>query len=153
MADAETGGWEPSGEYRDVLLGADGRVVWETAWERNLIVNSFRRLLAALVKGDAQGVPIAFWAVGTGNPSWDAGTVPTDAARRARAGLFTETGRKAVPPGQITFVGGTFTNRLEITQSFTTADIPSGAGNPADLQLREFGLFAGGPRWPARASC
>lgn len=133
----------PKGEYRDILIGSQGDVLWETPWQRNLIVDGLRKLLAALIKGDPQGNPVAFWAVGTGQDVWDAGTVPPDAARRTRTQLYNETGRKSIPPGQITFLGGSFTNRLEITMEFTTADIPPGAGNQ-NWRLREFGLFADG---------
>jgi hypothetical protein len=125
------------GEHRDVLLDADGNVVWATPWEHNVVVDSARSLIAALLKGDAQGAPIARWAVGAGDPVWDTSGPPPDSIRRTRTQLFTETGRKAVAAGQITFLGGTFTNRLEITSSFTTADVPAGP-------LREFGLVAGG---------
>lgn len=131
----------PAGEFRDILFDPDGKLVWETPWQHNLIVDALRRLLAALVKGDALGEPLSFWAVGTGEEVWDDGTLPPEAARRTRTTLFNETGRKAIPAGQITFMGGPFTNRLEITMEFTTADIPGGA---TDWRLREFGLFAGG---------
>jgi hypothetical protein len=131
----------PAGEFEDLLLDPRGRVVWERPWQHNLIVDSMRKMLAALVKGDAQGQPIAFWAVGTGDPAWDGGTVPSDATLRGRAALFTETARKPVPAGQVKFLGGSFTNQLEISLDWTSADIP---GGPATWQLREFGLFAGG---------
>jgi hypothetical protein len=125
------------GEHRDVLLDPEGRVLLETAWEPNVIVDSARSLIAALVKGDSQGAPIARWAVGAGEAVWDSSAPPPDTIRRARTQLFQETGRKAIAAGQITFLGGAFTNRLEITSTFTTADVPAGP-------LREFGLFAGG---------
>jgi hypothetical protein len=125
------------GEHRDVLLDADGAVVWARSWAANVIVDSARNLLAALLKGDPQGAAIARWAVGAGDAVWDASAPPPDAIRRTRTQLFQETGRKAIAAGQITFLGGAFTNRLEIASTFTTADVPAGP-------LREFGLFAGG---------
>jgi hypothetical protein len=125
------------GDHRDILFDADGAIVWVRPWAANVIVDSARSLLAALVKGDAQGAAIARWAVGAGDPVWDSSAPPPDAIRRTRTQLFQETGRKAIAAGQITFLGGTFTNRLEIVSSFTTADVPGGP-------LREFGLFAGG---------
>ena len=128
----------PAGEYRDVLIGPGGRVQWETPWQRNLIVNNLRKLLAALVKGDPQGHAASYWAVGAGQAAWDAGPVPSEQDRRQLVQLYAETGRKAIGPGQIKFLGGAFTNQLEITAEFTSADI---AG---DMSLREFGLFAGG---------
>ncbi|QQM44572.1 hypothetical protein [Streptomyces liliifuscus] len=131
----------PSGRYRDVLVDASGRQVWCRDWRQNLILDGLRRLLAALMKGDPQGARLTHWAVGTGDPSWDAGAVPPEAARRTRSQLYTETARQSLTAGQITFVGGAFTNRLEITAQFTTADIP---GGPATWSLREFGVFGGG---------
>jgi hypothetical protein len=133
----------PEGEYRDVLIGPHGKLLWEMPWQRNLIVEGLRRLLAALIKGDPQGNPVAFFAVGTGQEVWDDGTLPSKATQRTRTQLYNEAGRKAIPPGQITFLGGSFTNRLEINMEFITADIPPGTGNQ-NRRLREFGLFAAG---------
>jgi hypothetical protein len=141
MAHTSEAAGRPSGRHRDVLVGPDGRVLWEWTWASNVIVDSLGRLLAALVKGDPQGVRIAWWAVGAGEAQWDAGTPPDDAARRGRTRLYAETGRGAIAPGQIAFLGGAFTNRLEIVSSFTTAEVPAGP-------LREFGLFAGGTAAP-----
>jgi hypothetical protein len=127
-----------SGEHRDVLRGPDGRVVWVREWEHNVIVTSLRSLLAALVKGDPQGHAVGWWAVGAGGVSWDAPPgPPADSTRQTFTHLVSEVGRKAIPGGAIAFLGGAFTNKLEIISSFTTADVPAGP-------LREFGLFAGG---------
>jgi hypothetical protein len=133
----------PRGACQDVLLGPEGEVIWRDPWRRNLIVDGLRRLLAALTMGDPQGVPLAFWAVGTGEEIWDDGTLPSEAARRTRTELYNETARKAIPPDQITFLDGTFTNRLEISMEFVATDIPAGPGNQ-NWRLRELGLFAGG---------
>jgi hypothetical protein len=133
----------PKGEFYDRLVSLEGSVIWEGPWQSNLIVNSLRRLLAALVKGDPQGQHVMYWAVGTGEAAWDSGTLPSEAARRSLEQIYNETARKAIPPNQITFLGGSFTNQLEIRLDFTTGDIPPGPGNQ-NWQLREFGLFAGG---------
>ena len=93
-----------------------------------------RGLLAALVKGDE---PVTY---GRQQP-----VVGRRHALRRRAalapGLYRETGRKAIPSGGIVFVGGTFTNQIEISVEFTTDDV---LGGGADWQLREFAVFAGG---------
>ena len=103
-----------------------------------MIATSLRALLAALVKGDPQGHAIGWWAVGAGAASWDAPPgAPPDATRQGYTQLVAEVGRKTIPGGAMAFLGGPFTNRLEIISSFTTADVPAGP-------LREFGLFAGG---------
>jgi hypothetical protein len=130
-----------AGRYRDRLLDDHGRPVWARPWQANLIVDEMRRALAALVKGDALGAPLRYWAVGAGDPAWDGGALPSEAARRTRTQLFAEVARKPVPAGQITFLGGAFTNQLEITIQFVATDIP---GGPATWSLREFGVLAGG---------
>jgi len=133
----------PRGECLDILIGPQGYRLWESPWRHNLIAEELRRVLAALLRGDPQGAPLAFWAVGTGEEAWDDGTLPSEEAHRTRTQLFNETGCKAIPSGQMTFLGGDFTNRLEISLEFTTADIPPGPDSQ-NWRLREFGLFAGG---------
>ena len=125
------------GRHRDVLLGPDGRELWRTPWRSNVLADALRNILAALVKGDAQGHAITWWCVGRGAAAWDVGGPPDDATRRTRTTLYQEAARKPVTAGQMAFIGGTFTNRIEIVSSFTTADVPAGI-------LREFGLVAGG---------
>jgi hypothetical protein len=127
----------PKGEFCDRLVSLEGSVIWECPWQPNVIVNSLRRLLAALIKGDPQGQHLMYWGVGTGEVVWDSGTLPSEATRRSLEKLYNETARKLIPPDQITFLGGSFTNQLEIRLDFTTSTIPPGP-------LREFGLFAGG---------
>jgi hypothetical protein len=133
----------PQGEFCDRLISLEGDIIWERPWQPNLIVNGLRRLLAALIKGDPQGQQLMYWAVGTGEEAWDGGTLPPEATRRSLEQIYNETARKAIPPAQITFLGGSFTNQLEIRLDFTTSDIPPGPGNQ-NWRLREFGLFAGG---------
>ncbi|PSR18694.1 hypothetical protein C8255_06115 [filamentous cyanobacterium CCP3] len=129
----------PKGEHRDILLGPNGEVIWERPWQSNLIVDGLRSLLAGLLKGDAAVSRLNFWAVGTGEREWDEGDLPNDDDRRMRIELFNEVGRKRLDDGQITFVGGTITNQLEITTDFVVDDLAAGLEN---RQLREFGLFA-----------
>lgn len=130
----------PVGEYQDRLLGPDGELIWTTPWQRNLIVAGLPKLLAALLKGDAQGTPLSHWAVGSGEESWDSGPLPDDSERGQWSSLKAEVGRKDLT-GQITFLDGNFTNKLEISIEFTINDIGQGTQK---CQLREFGLFAEG---------
>jgi hypothetical protein len=128
----------PRGEVRDVLIGPDGGVVWVREWQSNLIVNGLRSLIAGLLKGDTQqAAPLAFWAVGSGDPNWDFGVLPDNTTRQSYIHLFNETGRKAISAANMTFVGGSFTNQLQISETFDTTNT-GGA-----VVLREFGLFAG----------
>ena len=142
MIEEVFGNRPPSGEYRDVLLGPRGLIIWEHPWRSNLIVAGLSGLLAEMFKGDREGVRIAWWAVGTGDQVWDNGTVPEESARRSWAALQNEAGRRAIPADDIRYVEGAL-NRLEIEVAFTTEDIPPGEGNE-NRQLREFGLFVGG---------
>jgi hypothetical protein len=127
----------PSGEYRDVLVGRDGKVIWECPWQSNLIVDGMSRLLAALVKGDSQGRPVNWWAVGTGMESWDRSAPDSDPAWTRLQNETTR--RELIPDKNIRFLGGIghgVTNRLEISMTFFAAN--------SIMPLREFGLFAGG---------
>jgi hypothetical protein len=126
----------PKGEFSDRLITQAGTLIWERPWQPNLIVNNLRRLLAALIKGDPQGQKVMYWAVGAGELAWDEGNLPSEPVRRSLEQLYKETARKLIPNDQITFLGGAFTNQLEIRLDFTTEDVPLGP-------LREFGLFAG----------
>ena len=130
----------PVGEYQDWLLDPDGEVIWTTPWQRNLIVAGLPKLLAALLKGDAQGKPLSYWAVGNGEESWDSGALPDDSARERWEFLKAEVARKDIS-GQIKFLGGNFTNQLEISITFTANDV---GPDKQKWRLREFGLFAGG---------
>jgi hypothetical protein len=51
----------PRGECLDIPIGPQGDRLWESPWRHNLIAEGLRRMLAALVKGDPQGAPLAFW--------------------------------------------------------------------------------------------
>ncbi len=129
----------PRGEYRDVLRDSRGELIWSREFQPNLIVDGLRNLLAGLLKGDLQAAPLTHWAVGVGDSSWDAGGAPSESSRRTIAKLYREAGRKPIPPGNIKFLGGAFTNQIEINQEFTAGDLSAPL-----FQLREFGLFAGG---------
>ncbi len=69
------------GIYRDVLKSKDGRVLYDSGWNSNTIVDNCRVLLAAFICNDtaeeainAQG--IIHLAVGQGDPNWDGGSIP-----------------------------------------------------------------------------
>lgn len=137
----------PQGEFQDILLNANGDVIWKTPWQSNLIVDGLRTVLAALIKGE--GNPLKYWAVGTGQETWDnqppGGSL--DAERRQRTQLYCETKRKEIPREQITFIGGTSSsqsNQLQIRVDFLAEDIPA----ISDRRLREFGLISGGTADP-----
>jgi hypothetical protein len=130
------------GEFQDILLDSNGVIVWERPWQHNLIVSGMSRLLAALIKGDKQGKPLNFWAVGVGGSGMAGSTL---SEKRELTTLINEIARK--PIEYITFLDEynktttALSNRLEIKVYFTIEQI---AGKEETRMLREFGLFAGG---------
>lgn len=62
------------GIYRDCLYGTDGRLLYDSGWRDNKIVNSCHVLLAHLMKGGGNGITsgIAYLQVGSGEQGWDA---------------------------------------------------------------------------------
>jgi hypothetical protein len=132
--------YSPQGKFQDALIDIRGDVIWQTPWQSNLIVEGLRRVLAALMKGEGQG--LTFWAVGTGQDSWD-NTKPSDEERRQITQLYNETKRKPIPPEQMIFMGNndsSLSNELQIRMNFLAEDIPV----IGDRRLREFGLISGG---------
>jgi hypothetical protein len=65
-----------SGSYRDVLYDEAGRITWDSGWQKNLIVDTCRSLLAALVKGEAGTLGLQGIWFGMGNPQWDVTGIP-----------------------------------------------------------------------------
>jgi hypothetical protein len=132
----------PAGEYRDVLRDRQGKIFWQREWQPNVVVNGLSNLLAALVMGDSRGQRLMYWAVGSGEDSWDEEPWPSDEDRRSRVALYNETGRQEILPAQMTFIdaGGNpqtaIGNRLQIAAEFAVPPFPAGP-------LREFGLFSG----------
>jgi hypothetical protein len=139
----------PQGEYRDILVGPQGDIVWERPWQHNLIVEGMSRLLAALLKGDRRSASLTHWAVGAGMTEWDRGSQPTDNDLRKRTKLYQETARIPIASGRgIDFLSngtptGKMTDKLAITINLTADQLPDDR-----QQLREFGLFAGGKNTP-----
>lgn len=130
-------GSETKGEFRDTIYYADGSVE-VTEWNRNLIVTGINNLIAALFKGQSGYSGIGYWAIGSGQASWDTSLQnPTASGTK----LVTEFARKAIPASAITFltssdtVSSTVTNRLQITLTFEESE--------ANGSWREFGIFGG----------
>lgn len=129
----------PRGEHRDVCFGPDGRVIWETPWQHNVITNALRPLVAALVKGDPMPT-LSHWAVGTGLEAWDRREdVPSIGDRQSRTELYSEVARKPIQDNVA--IRAESSNELEINITFNLNDFPD---STQSYQLREFGIFAGG---------
>jgi len=132
------------GRYRDTLFGPDGRVLFESGWRSNMIVDRCRILLAAFVKADPCNGVLRL-AVGRGRDDWDKSGAP--APTSATTGLENRYD-PPIPASQLQFVylndkdeeDAGPTPRLQITATLDInypAPIPPSNAYP----LREFGLF------------
>lgn len=131
------------GIYRDVLIGPDGKPLFDSGWQSNMIVLSCRVLLAGFMKNEATAKGIQSLRVGQGDPAWDKLAQPpkpdpntltklTDAPGFTVPNLTLE----YLDPATDTVIGNQ-SSRLQITATM-------GPGQPAapdPFPLREFGLF------------
>ncbi len=137
------------GIYRDRLIGADGRIVFDSGWRSNTIVDRGRMLLAAFMKGDgANG--IQYLAVGSGDPNWDNNGAPAPDTATTDGLVARYTGDPIPPEGTFEMVyldenedpvtDGSVTTRLQITATLTSG-YPAPGSDADTFPLREFGLF------------
>ena len=104
----------------------------------NIVVNSFVKLVMALCKGQSGYGGIKYWAVGSGETSWDT-TLPNPEVNATR--LTTEVGRVAIAESDISFLNSdmsessTPTNIIRIKHVF--------GANDCNGKWREFGIFGG----------
>jgi hypothetical protein len=133
------------GVYRDRLFGAGGRLVRDSGWQNNTILNGCRLLLAGFMMNEtASG--IAALAVGQGNPSWDDEGVPA-ASPAATTGLV----NRFNPPIPFADLDVVYLDandqvvagpgmRLQITATLVPG-YPTPVAPATSYPLREFGLF------------
>src|SRR4051812_25613282 len=69
------------GQYRDVLRGAQGQIIWDRGWSKNVIVDDCRRLLAELIRGTPGALGIQGLQVGAGLAAWDVNMPPPTPAQ------------------------------------------------------------------------
>lgn len=125
-----------TGYIKDVIKYTDGRE--EVREGHNLVVTSFLNLVQALLKNETGYSGIQYWAVGSGDESWDS-SLPQPTSTEVK--LVSEIGRVAISPTEITFrtpeyeESGTPTNIIQITHTFGTDD--------CNGIWREFGIFGG----------
>ena len=126
-----------TGHIVDRIFDKDGNLV-DVIEGHNLVVNSFLKLVMALVKGESGYGRISYWAVGSGNSSWDSNT-PDPEINATR--LTAEIGRVAIAPSEIKFLtaehneSSSPTNIIQIKHMFGPSD--------CNGKWREFGLFGG----------
>lgn len=113
-------------------------VLVETIEGHNLVVNSFLKLVMCMLKNDENTAGIQYWAVGSGEASWDN---ERPDPRLEEEQLTNEIGRKAISNTNITFLDGEFnevstpTNILQVKHTF--------GANDCNGVWREFGIFGG----------
>jgi hypothetical protein len=132
------------GMYRDILTAGDGRVLYDSGWASNTIVDRCRILLAGFMKNESSS-GIQFLAVGQGSVDWDADGLPTPdttstdlvtrynptiPVNRLSLAYLNEKGEVVVNP----------TNRLQIKATLEPGYPPPLASSKT-YPLREFGLF------------
>lgn len=124
------------GEYTDTITYADGRV--EVLEDHNMIVSDINKLIASLLKRHPGHTGLTYWAIGSGQDSWD--TNPQSATAEDKR-LTTEYFRKAIQLSDIKFINDEgnpvteVTNRIAITLTFATSE--------ANGKWREFSIFGG----------
>ena len=136
-----------SGVFRDVLRDPRGRVTHETGWQRNVIVDDCRRLLATFMHNTPATVGIKGMRVGAGLPTWD--VVPPPAPTPSTTALA-DGHPFLVPPAQLAIdyldasstTTATVTNRIQIVATLPAGMPPWPDANHATATLREFGLVA-----------
>ena len=128
---------EITGEYIDTIRYKDGRV--ETRKGKNLIVDGVYKLIASLMIGKEEYKPLCFWAVGKGQDLWSNDAPPQPNPSDTK--LLAEIGRKAIIPGDMTWVddrgevSSSPTNRIKVRATFGYNDCVG--------VWREFGIFGG----------
>lgn len=126
-----------TGHIVDRIFDKDGNLV-DVIEGHNLVVNSFLKLVMALAKGESGYGRISYWAVGSGNSSWDSNT-PDPEINATR--LTAEIGRVAIAASEIKFLtaehneSSSPTNIIQIKHMFGPSD--------CNGKWREFGLFGG----------
>lgn len=145
-----------TGEVHDTIrfvedgefLMPDGSLVKGRAGEEvklpvvhNMILYTFPKLVAALIKGDASFFGKMYWEVGEGESTWKDNNLPTPTL--ADVGLKKPTFRKAVEAENIKYLNPStnevtteITNKIQVECVFTPSE--------ANGYLREFSIFLGG---------
>lgn len=126
------------GEFRDIITeNGETRV---TDWSCNVVTKNINLLVATLLKIQTGYTGIQYWAVGSGNDTWD-GTIPYPTPNPTDEKLVNEIGRKSLVPSDIKFVDAAGnpssapTNRILITAMFSESDVNG--------KWREFGIYGG----------
>lgn len=124
-------------EVIDTLIYTDGRK--EVRKYHNLVVDNCSKLLASLMLNKSGFKGISYWAVGSGDKSWNNDELPSPLVTDTK--LTKETFRKAIPSENIIFLNEhnepseEVTNKIQVSIEFTEEE--------ANGELREFSLWGG----------
>ena len=138
MSQNEAKGLKITGTYKDTIRYKDGRVK-DLGWQKNLIVDNFNVLVATLLKNESGYDGVKYWVIGEGQLAWDASGPPTPFA--SDNGCVSEIFRKAITPGDITFIdsgGNVSATPTNIIQISVIIDYNEANGN-----WREFSIMGG----------
>lgn len=123
-----------------LVKGKAGEVV-KLPVVHNLIVSSFTKILASLIKGDNTFFQNMWWEVGSGNSTWVDTDLPSPSL--SDTALVSPLFRKRIGSNQITFIDpntneptSTVTNKIQVESTFSSSE--------ANGYLREFSIFMGG---------
>ena len=127
------------GRYQDTIIDYRG-VRRQFPWRSNLVVRGGYELVAALSKRDPRFSGILWWAVGTGDPAWDADLPRPD---RDDRNLTDELARFPIDAEHMMFLDNhgapvaSPTPTIQVRGGFAAERLGPG------VVLREFGLFGG----------
>ena len=134
------------GIYRDVLRDAEGYVIWDRGWRKNLIVTDCRRLLASFMRGEPGTSGISGLQVGSGSDTWD--TIPQQPGEGDTSLFDSNPHTISLSASNIDFlmldsdsISVTPTNRIQIQLSLGPNVPPWPDANHPTITLREFGLI------------
>lgn len=125
------------GIFQNEIRDPNGKIIYLSPWMPNTIVQTAWLLMAGLLKNDPNMAGIAYWAVGSGDVTWD---MRRPLANSGKTRLMAEFDRQAIEPDRIAYlnVNGnhavTPTDCIEVNAVYTW---------PRQRVLREFGIFGG----------
>lgn len=126
------------GEFRDIIRYSDGRVEVKE-WDKNTVTFGMGKLIGILFKDPTLMNGIRYWAIGSGEESWDLQVPPKPLISDQK--LVNEFARKAVTPDNISFIDKDgnattdFSNVIQIDLTFGETE--------ANGVWKEFGIYGG----------
>ncbi len=135
------------GIYRDTMIGADNRIIKDSGWVSNTILDGCRMLMTGFMKND-NSKGIQFLAVGQGQDSWDKNGAPspdrvttTDLENRYKKVINVSDLQARYLDGNDEPVKDP-TDRLQITATLGPGYPEPVSKEAGTYPLREFGLFS-----------